>query len=157
MGARGPLPKPNARRRNKRPAPKGKVKAQRPRCPARLTGEAKAEWQRIVPLLADAGLLTNLDRGMLIRYCEAWEEWIEITETLSVAGRLSKGAYDTVVRSPVWFQRLEIEKLLNDLGKQLFLTPMARLRSGLEHEAMPEPELPESVTAIAEYRKALGG
>ena len=70
MRGRKPLPSnvvrlrgnPGKRRRNDaepRPAPRV------PTCPACLDGEARKEWKRLVAELADLGLLTRLDRGLL--------------------------------------------------------------------------------------------
>ena len=54
MGERGPLPNPNARRRNKR-ASQGRIVVKRPAMPRTLSTEAKKEWRRIVPELEHMG------------------------------------------------------------------------------------------------------
>lgn len=43
-----------------------------PTCPRELTGEAKAEWARIVKELAPARVLTKADRQGLIVLCKLW-------------------------------------------------------------------------------------
>src|SRR4051812_21548502 len=78
MGERGPAPKPTALRvlegnRAKRPLrrePKPRLGA--PECPKELQGEARAEWQRIVPDLDQIGLLARADRAVLMSYCQTW-------------------------------------------------------------------------------------
>jgi hypothetical protein len=49
MGERGPLPKPYARRRNRRQTSGKYVTIARPAMPKDLPAEAKAEWRRVVP------------------------------------------------------------------------------------------------------------
>lgn len=48
-----------------------------PDMPPHLSAEAKAEWQRVCPILAALGLLNRLDRGVLAQYCEAWSDWVD--------------------------------------------------------------------------------
>jgi P27 family predicted phage terminase small subunit len=56
--------------------------------PRALTGEARKEWQRVVPVLSEMGLLTTVDRATLIRYCEAWAEWLDLDAWLKKIGFL---------------------------------------------------------------------
>jgi P27 family predicted phage terminase small subunit len=102
------------------------------------------------------GLLATIDRAALIRYCRAWQDWSEIDQKLQASGPLIRGRRDALVRNPLWLLRSNVEATLSDLGKQLGLTPAARLRAGVEHE---HDELDEGVApaAIEEYRRRLGG
>jgi P27 family predicted phage terminase small subunit len=47
-----------------------------PECPAHLDGEARTEWDRIVPHLVSIGLLAQIDRAALAGYCDAWGEYV---------------------------------------------------------------------------------
>lgn len=47
-----------------------------PECPAHLEGEARAEWERIVPFLVSLGLVSQIDRAALAGYCDAWGEYV---------------------------------------------------------------------------------
>lgn len=123
--------------------------------PDGFEGEAAAEWQRVVPEIEAMGLLATLDRGVLVRYCRGWADWCELDEKLQANGMIVKGRRDSLVRNPLWMMRSDIEVTLEALGKQLGLTPAARLRAGVKHE---EPEADDSkarVTAIQDYRKRL--
>ena len=156
MGERGPLPLPYARRRNKRHNSGKFVTIARPPMPRTLSGEAKAEWRRIVPELAAIGILATIDRGVLIRYCTAWADWIELQALLQQSGKLLKGARGHFVRNPLWFMKQDAEQTLTELGRQLGLTPVARLRAGIVHEVSEDPEEEESNLAIIEeYRRRL--
>ncbi|KKL89644.1 hypothetical protein LCGC14_1912690, partial [marine sediment metagenome] len=126
-----------------------------PEMPDDMEGEAADEWERVVPEIEAMGLLATLDRGALIRYCRGWADWCDLDQKLRETGLLTKGANGGVVRNPLWMMRSDIENTLRELGKQLGLTPAARLRAGVKHE---EPEVDESkvqIVAIADYRKRM--
>ena len=157
MGERGPVPIPHARRRNKRLSTGKTIPVAAPEMPDDLEGEAAAEWERIVPEIEAMGLIATLDRGVLIRYCRGWAAWLDIDEKLRATGLLVKGRRDGLVRNPLWMMRSDIENTLRELGKQLGLTPAARLRAGVKHE-VPDADdgNQKRVSAsIAEYRESL--
>ena len=52
-------------------------------CPDFLTGEARKEWERVVPSLAAQGVLTEWDRAPLVMYCHQWALYIEATDELN--------------------------------------------------------------------------
>ena len=155
MGERGPLPKPHARRRNRRQTSGKSVTVSRPPMPRDLPPEAKAEWRRIIGELEAAGLVATIDRAVLIRYCTAWSDWLEIQRLLERSGKLLKGARGHFVRNPLWFLKQDAEQTLAELGRQLCLTPMARLRAGIAHERPAEPGQSPAILAIEEYRRRL--
>ena len=79
MGKRGPAKKPTAIRlaegnpgrlpiNENEPTPEQAV----PHKPKILKGEALAEWNRIVPVLQEMGVLTKADGVALANYCLAW-------------------------------------------------------------------------------------
>lgn len=155
IGERGPVPIPHARRTNKRLSTGKVVPVAAPEMPDDMDGEAAAEWQRIVPDIEAMGLIATLDRSVLIRYCRAWADWVDIDQKLRDTGLLVKGARNGVVRNPLWMMRSDVEGTLEALEKQLGLTPAARLRAGVKHE---EPEADDSkarVVSIEGYRKRL--
>lgn len=85
MGQRGPKPKPAAlkilagnpgRRPVEAPKPTGRARKGRPPKPPELTGEAAAEWDRIIPELEAAGWLSVVDRAGLAAYCLAWAQMV---------------------------------------------------------------------------------
>jgi P27 family predicted phage terminase small subunit len=161
MGERGPLPVPYARRRNRRNGSthtRGQyVTVARPAIPRSLKGEARAEWNRVVPELEEIGMLAAIDRGVLIRYCTAWADWCECEALLQKSGKLIRGQKGNFVRNPLLMVRSDMEATLSDLGKQLGLSPGARLRAGVIHERPPDARQEEvQMTAIEEYKPRLG-
>lgn len=103
VGRRGPKPKPNELHaiagtlRPDRHPPKVEPKQGRPHCPAFLGEIAKAEWDRVVPLLDKIGLLALVDRATLATYCQLWEELQRATETLAKEGRYVKNVVTGVL------------------------------------------------------------
>lgn len=59
-----------------------KLPAEIPPCPKHLTGEARKEWRRTSKQLAQAGLITKVDRAALAAYCQNWARWIEAEEAM---------------------------------------------------------------------------
>lgn len=47
-----------------------------PTMPAHLTVEARKEWRRLLPLLAERGSLTPADSAALALYCETFSRWL---------------------------------------------------------------------------------
>lgn len=82
MVRRGPPPKPTklkiaAGNPGKRPLntkePEPEIQA--PDCPAFLDATARAEWRRIVPLLLELEVLTQIDQAALAAYCQSFSNW----------------------------------------------------------------------------------
>lgn len=155
MGERGPVPIPHARRRNKKNSSGKTVAVEAPNKPDILEGEAQAEWDRIVPELESMGLVATVDRSLLIRYCRAWSDWCDVDKNLQATGMLVKGRRDGLIRNPLFLLRNDLESVLSDLGKQMGLTPAARLRAGVTHE-MPLEQESSTPLVMAEYKKVLG-
>ena len=158
MGERGPLPQPFARRRNKRSASGKVVSVARPAMPRDMPEEAKAEWRRVVPVLEEIGILTTIDRALLVRYCCAWADWVELQGLIRQSGKVLKGARGHLVRNPLWFQLQDAGTTVSELGRQLGLSPVARMRAGIAHQRPVDPnEESAGIAAIQEYRRVLQG
>lgn len=67
-------------------APKG-----RPVAPAYLGPVAREEWDRVVPMLEDMGVLSKVDGSALICYVEAWERYRQAQEIIAKNGPLTLG------------------------------------------------------------------
>ncbi|MGD9935306.1 MAG: phage terminase small subunit P27 family [Dehalococcoidia bacterium] len=107
MTARGRKPTPTAlklvrgnpgRRPLNQDEPTPRVRV--PAAPRHLSDEAKREWHRVGRQLADAGLVTALDRAALAAYCQAWGRWVEAEELLKRHGMLVKSPNGYPMMSP---------------------------------------------------------
>ena len=85
MTTRGPKPTPtvlalvkgDAGKRGKKKTTEAKPPASMPTAPAHLGKDAKREWRRLVRRLFEVGLMTDIDRGPLAAYCDAYGQWVE--------------------------------------------------------------------------------
>lgn len=143
MGARGPLPKPAAQRiagkigmdsHSEKTFSRGV-----PMRPKFLKGAAAVEWERVIPELESAGLLSRVDAGVLAGYCQAYAELQWATEKIAKEGRVlvvkqttSKGEVlgdKSVIHPAVKIQReamAQIAKFSSLLG----FSPASRPRVG---------------------------
>ncbi len=97
MGARGPKPKKPALKilagnPGHRPIPYGRavtrVKRGVPVRPVELTGEAGEEWDCIAGALDSAGMLAEVDRGILAAYCLAVADMLAARDAINREGRI---------------------------------------------------------------------
>lgn len=100
----------------------------KPRCPAWLSKDAKAQWKKISKDLYEAGLLRNVDGDALAAYCNAYALWKEATLVVQEKGILIKGKKGIPYQNPALgvanIQSREMVKLLKEFG----MTPVSRAR-----------------------------
>jgi len=109
-GSRGPLPKPAAlkalegnpgkRTLNLSDGVNPRIKV--PPAPKHLGREASKEWKRITPILAELGLISDLDMAALALYCQAYGRLSELEEAfnLEVKAKMATGlTYPAAVRA----------------------------------------------------------
>ncbi len=126
--------------------------------PATLSAEAKREWRRIVPVIDAMGILTTVDRAVLVRYCTAWADWVELDAQIAKSSRLIQGRDGNLVRNPLWLLRRDAAAEVAALSVQLGLTPVARLRSNIKHEPPQKtvaPADPQVSDFVAERTRRL--
>lgn len=114
----------------KRPFDPNKPKPPRraPTCPSHLCPSAKAEWKRLASQLASLGILSELDRGAMAAYCQAYGRWVEAERKLQETPMLLKMPSGYVQQNP-WLtianKQLELmHKYLSEFG----LSPVSRSR-----------------------------
>jgi len=66
--------------------PQPPVPAGKPYAPRFLCEEGKKEWRKIIPVLMELGLYTELDHAALEMYCQAYGRWIEAEKMLDATG-----------------------------------------------------------------------
>ena len=148
MAKRGPKRIPTITLRNRgswrasgrQSEPRLPVEAPEP--PETLAGEARAEWDRIVPRLIDAGVITAVDRAILVAYCETWAEYNAVWKSCLD----DKGDYEPVIKTdkgnrvqnPATGLRNKLRHQLKDLAGCLGITPADR--SSVKAAPKAEPE-----------------
>jgi P27 family predicted phage terminase small subunit len=150
MGERGPLPRSRhlkalSGERHDRVAPKGlKAQPKRPRMPSWLSSYAKEVWKEIVPELDKLGLISELDRGALVGYCEAAAAHRAASEILNRDGLTVQGYRGSVVKHPAWQIAKDAASQMLSFGGALGLSPAARARlhSPIDEDAQDEDFVP---------------
>ncbi len=150
MGRRGPPPKPRALRdiegdRSHRPPNRHEPRPPVRRLPApkELDERGRAEWRRIAPMLAELGLLTELDRTALLAYCSAYSALIQSMEVCTRLGVVfltprSGGKPGALVSSPALAAFAKLSHIIAMWCGRFGLTPSDRCRmivQGQEDEA----------------------
>jgi P27 family predicted phage terminase small subunit len=57
-----------------------------PKPPAFLSKDARAEWNRLVPAMYKAGLITTGDIAMLQQYCQSYGHWVQAEREFKASG-----------------------------------------------------------------------
>lgn len=139
MGERGIIPFPDAERsrRGMRDLKNGNGERVRrlvlppkaPGAPPGLSKVAAAEWRRVVPRLEVAGVLAEVDRGVLAAYCTAWAHMMEAERLLVAEGVTHVRDNDKVrAKHPAWQIYREANRTMLAAAAQCYLTPTSRLR-----------------------------
>jgi len=102
------------------------IPASKPVIPRWLKGEARKQWQGIVPQLVEAGIVCRLDRVLLILFCHAWEQYLDIRKLRQIEPLLIKTTAGNNIQHPlVGMENRAVARLLK-LAGELGLTPSSR-------------------------------
>lgn len=143
MGKRGPPPTPTAqlkvvgswRAKTRKGEPSPDTEA--PGCPSWLDAEAKREWKRVVPQLTRLGLLAEIDRAVLVGYCEAWAEYVNACRAIQTEGVVVSSTRGTLTKNPMLLIKNEARLAMLRFAQEFGLSPSARARVGAV-KAKPE-------------------
>lgn len=111
-----------------------------PRPPADLTGEALAEWNRVVPELDRLGLVTVIDRAYLVAYCEAWASFNMARAALAEHGPLVAGRDGGLVKNPASQIVRDSADLMLKFGSRFGLSPSDRTRLSVAPKSEDGPD-----------------
>lgn len=120
----------------KRPIPQEiKPDEKAPECPEWLDDVAKEEWARIVPLLERAGLISQVDMGVLANYCQLYSRWKKAEEILKKEGFVLKaGKNGYAMPHPAVKIAEKAQQLMKAYISELGLSPVSRARLALRSE-----------------------
>jgi P27 family predicted phage terminase small subunit len=144
MRGRKPLPSnvvrlrgnPGKRRLNDaEPRPVAKA----PPCPPCLGDEARKEWQRLSQELAELGLLTGLDQGMLAAYCQAHALWVEAVASIERYGTMVKSPNGYPMQSPYVAVANKQVDIMVRIAAEFGMTPSSRTRIRVGPKAPEDP------------------
>lgn len=95
-----------------------------PEPPEWLEGEARAEWDRVLPELERLNLVKSPDRASLVAYCETWARFCEARAMCVEQGIIAKNSQG-LVRAPWFVAQLSASKELRAFATEFGLTPAA--------------------------------
>ena len=135
MATPGPPRKPTALKliagnpgKKKQPRGEPKPMVEAPLPPKHLAMEARAEWERIAPMLVRLKLLTKLDRAALSAYCQAWSRHVEAEEQIARASALAFTHNGYPIVNPwITISKQAVDQMARFIG-EFGLTPAARCR-----------------------------
>lgn len=155
MSIRGRPPKPTALKvlegnPGKRPLNQNEPKPKpiAPERPSWLTGEAKREWERIVPELERVGLLTMVDGAALANYCQWWAIYVQAAKELKAHLKEHKKLTITYVNTqgaenevphPAIAIAEKASKNIKAFCTEFGLTPASRTRMEVKPVDEPDP------------------
>jgi P27 family predicted phage terminase small subunit len=99
--------------------------------PAHLSRDAKAWWEDVTPVLAEAGLLERVDAYVLAMAAEAWGDVMACDRVIREKGLFAMGSVGNVVPGPWMKVRRDAMLLFERYVNHLALSPVARTRLGL--------------------------
>lgn len=148
MGSRGPVglpPNVHAMRgttpRADRDGPSTPVRL-RPGAPAPpdwLDDEAAAEWQRVVPMLDGQGLVSAVDRAILVSYAVSWSVLCRAVAELGQVETFKTEGSKGPIRTPELMAWRDAVNTLAMLASKVMATPVDRLRVRLPAPAELDP------------------
>jgi P27 family predicted phage terminase small subunit len=144
MRGRKPLPSnvvrlrgnPGKRRLNDA-EPRPAIKA--PSCPSCLGEEARKEWKWLAGELAELGLLTTIDRGMLAAYCQAHALWVEAVSSIGRYGTMVKSPNGFPMQSPYVAVANKQVEIMVRIAAEFGMTPSSRSRIRVGDKAPEDP------------------
>ena len=157
----GPKPTPTALRRLQgNPGKRGYNHAEPqppegvPDCPSHLNAAAHDEWDRLVHVLHDMGVVTAVDRAALAAYCQCYGRWVEAEQKLQTTPMLLKTATGYVQQSPLLSIANKQLELMGRYMTELGLTPAARSRVAACAQVHTEPV--RTIELVVGYRRQEG-
>jgi P27 family predicted phage terminase small subunit len=108
-----------------------------PEPPAHLDERARTKFTELAGLLAGCGVMTDLDRDALARYCVIWCRWIDAEAEIKRKGPIVKTAAGNIIHSPYLAVANRCHRQLAQLEGEFGLTPSSRSRVRATAPAVP--------------------
>ena len=102
------------------------IESGRPNPPTYLDKEAKAEWNRVIDTLDSSGIITKVDRGVIVTYCESWSTYITAYKGVLKKGHILVGENGSVKKNPQAGFLTDCRAAFIKCAQELGLTPSAR-------------------------------
>jgi len=120
-----------------------------PEPPEFLTGEARDEWDRVVPELQRLQLLKPVDRSALTAYCLIWQRLVDAQAEIAAGALTTRGSMGQLVEHPAVKVFLAASKELRAWCSEFGLTPSAETRLSAGKDKGDEGDNPFASPAAA--------
>ena len=153
---RGRKPKPTKTKElagnpGKRPLnggePQPPVPERVPYSPRHLNEDARKEWSRVIGMLMDVGLYTEVDRAALAMYCQAWGRWVQAERKLAEQDLILTGEKGGSYQNPMLHVANKAQDQLRKMLPEFGFSPSARSRINIPGK--DEPSLAEQLFDMA--------
>jgi P27 family predicted phage terminase small subunit len=125
-----------------------------PECPDYLSDDAKAEWARLAPILAERGLLGRVDRTGFEIYCQLHSLWKLTVEATKNREPVTQGCEGQPKLDPmIRFQGELVDRLIRYL-QEFGFTPSSRNKVAAPAENNEASALDEFLSNMAKGREA---
>lgn len=109
------------------------ITAKNVKCPSFIKSEiAINEFERLVGLLEEIDILTELDITMLGNYCNCYSRFVEVSQQLDkedlTIEYTNKAGFTNAIENPKFKVLLKLSKELRDLGNELGINMSSRLK-----------------------------
>lgn len=123
--------------------------------PDHLADEAKVEWGRVGHELFQLGVLTNIDRGALAAYCQAYARWVKAERAIVkmaehdelTGGLMIKTSNGNAVQNPLVGVANKAMADMMRYAAEFGMTPSARSR--IEADKLAPTSSAKKATAAA--------
>ena len=102
-----------------------------PPMPAHFGADARREWQRVVPLLLDAGLVTLADGSTLEAYCESYQRWKDAARLVTKEGQVVDTPFGPKAHPAVKIEQAERLQCMK-YAERFGLDPSSRSRLSVQ-------------------------
>ena len=118
-----------------------------PYAPRHLNEDAKKEWKRVVGILIDLGLYTEIDKAALAIYCQTRGRWVIAEGKCDEQGEILTTDKGYNYQNPWRHEANKAQDLMRRMMVEFGMTPSARSRINMPGE--PEgPSLAEQLFAM---------
>ncbi|GGG62774.1 hypothetical protein GCM10011415_06430 [Salipiger pallidus] len=102
--------------------------------PVWLSGHARAEWERVMPILTERRILTDADLGQLENYCIAIGTVRDMEAHLQEHGHILTDLEGGMKRNPAVGIQSDAMTRARLLAAELGLTPVSRSRPAIRND-----------------------
>jgi len=86
------------------------------------------EWDRVTAELENMGIMATADRGALVVYCEAWEEFVDLLAKVRQQGAVVYTDKGNAIQNPLLGAKNKAAERLLKTAAQFGMTPAARAK-----------------------------